>query len=414
MLTIKLKNLFKKINPKQPLNCHWQGITADGWRDSGVIVAQSKQAALDRLQANNITPFKIICRKASLFNKPSKINAKTIADFTRQLATLLQTGLHLLPALTIIKESNTSLSMQAIINKLIIQLNKGTSFSDALASYKKHFSDLYCGMVYAAEQTGSYATTFTQLADYLERSIELKNKIKKALFYPITVLLVTIVITAALLIFIVPQFQNVFASFDAELPFFTMAVIKLADALQTHWYIGLIALIGIMSMHKMINQFQQTQSLAARISLKLPKVGKLIKTSLVCRWTNILAALLTSGITLSRSLEITARAISHPVLQHHIMTLQQKLKRGQSLSAAMQDTAFFDHRLLAMVQVGEAAGNLSELLQKITAIYQAELDHTLNNLSKMLEPVIMMVLAVVAGGLIIAMYLPIFQIGSVL
>ncbi len=394
----------------------WHGINHKGLRVSGQQQAPNVNTVKINLIKHGITPLKIKRQTKHIISRRNqKISNKAIADFTSQLAMLLQTHIPLSEALQIIAEGYKPSALKTMVLSLKKQLESGNTFSNALQQFPKHFNTIYCGLTHAGEQSGTLTTLLSELADYQKRMLTLKNKVAKALFYPIIVLVIAVCITTGLLVFVVPQFQNVFANFGAKLPWFTQCVIKLSDLVQQYGLTMLVSLFAVVLSFR----FLLARSLSFKRNLdvfllKLPLIGNIIKTATLARLLRILATTTRSGIPLIDALTLANKSMTHYRYKQAMNNIISEVSAGTALNQAMNNSRLFPARAIQMIAIGEQSGSLDIMLEEIAKLYQTLLDNILDYLSKLLEPAIMMILAVLTGGLVIAMYLPIFKMGAVI
>jgi type IV pilus assembly protein PilC len=344
-----------------------------------------------------------------------KINTNDITRFSRQLATLLNAGITIVQALNLLARGHSKVAMQKLIQALKKHVELGRPVAEALHYYPKQFSALYCSLISIGELSGNLDYMFEQIAFYQEKSATLKRKIQKALFYPITIIGIAFLVTAAMLIFIVPQFTALFTSFGAALPPATRFIIKLSEWLQ---HFGWSILLFFSALFILIRWFIKRSSVFAYkvdlFILKLPLIKNILTKAIIARFTRTLATTFAAGLPLADALQATASSANNKVYSHAILRMRERLIAGQTLQRALQETRLFPQLMIQMVTVGEESGTLETMLNKIASMFESDVDHVIDNLSNLLEPVIMIILGIVIGGLIIAMYLPIFKLGSVI
>jgi len=337
-----------------------------------------------------------------------------IALFTRQMATMMKAGVPLLQSFDIIGEGFDNPNMRKLVDDLKQEVAAGNSFATALRKKPQYFDDLYCNLVDSGEQSGALETLLDRVATYKEKTEALKAKIKKAMNYPIAVLMVAIIVSAILLIKVVPQFQEVFANFGAELPAFTLMVIGLSEALQEWWFIVLAGLIvgafAFKGAHKRSEKFRNWFD---RLLLKVPVVGDILYKSSVARFARTLSTTFAAGVPLVDALDSVAGATGNVVFRSATMKVKNDVSTGMQLNFSMRTTGTFPTMAVQMTAIGEESGSLDEMLAKVATFYEDEVDNMVDSLTSLMEPMIMAVLGVLVGGLIIAMYLPIFQLGAV-
>lgn len=392
----------------------WEGTDRRGSKIKGELSGASPALVKAQLRKQGINPQKVRKKGMSLFGAGKKIKPMDIALFTRQMATMMKAGVPLLQAFDIIAEGFDNPNMRKLVDELKQEVAAGNSFAASLRKKPQYFDDLYCNLVDSGEQSGALETLLDRVATYKEKTEALKAKIKKAMNYPIAVVLVAVIVSAILLIKVVPQFQEVFANFGAELPAFTLMVIGLSELLQDWWLIVLLALGGtaylLGSMHKRSEKFRNWVD---RSVLKLPIVGDIIYKSAVARFARTLSTTFAAGVPLVDALDSVAGATGNVVFRNATMKVKGDVSSGMQLNFSMRTTGAFPTMAVQMTAIGEESGSLDEMLGKVATFYEDEVDNMVDGLTSLMEPMIMAVLGVLVGGLIIAMYLPIFQLGSV-
>jgi len=392
----------------------WEGIDRKGSKVKGELTGASPALVKAQLRKQGINPQKVRKKSVSLFGAGKKIKPMDIALFTRQMATMMKAGVPLLQSFDIIGEGFDNPNMRKLVDELKQEVAAGNSFAASLRKKPQYFDDLYCNLVDSGEQSGALETLLDRVATYKEKTEALKAKIKKAMNYPIAVIVVAVIVSAILLIKVVPQFQEVFANFGAELPAFTLMVIGLSELLQEWWLIVLLALGGtaylLGSMHKRSEKFRNWVD---RSVLKLPIVGDVIYKSSVARFARTLSTTFAAGVPLVDALDSVAGATGNVVFRNATMKVKGDVSSGMQLNFSMRTTGAFPTMAVQMTAIGEESGSLDEMLGKVATFYEDEVDNMVDGLTSLMEPMIMAVLGVLVGGLIIAMYLPIFQLGSV-
>lgn len=404
-----------KKKEKLPVTFLWEGKDKTGNASKGSINAENLTIAKAQLRRQGILPRKIRKQTNSIFSKASKpIKALDIALFTRQMATMLKAGVPLLQGFEIVSNGIEKLKLKKIINELKNDVNSGTSFAKALEKHPKYFDELFCNLVQAGEQSGSLETMLDRIATYKEKIESLKAKIKKALTYPIAVIVIGVVVSAILLIKVVPQFESVFNSFGAELPAFTQFVVGLSVVAREWWFLALLAIVisGFLFQRAMQSSAKLKASVDRSV-LKLPIIGQILHNSAIARFARTLSTTFAAGVPLVNALESAAGASGNIVYSTAIMQVKNGVSTGQSLKNAVNMTGLFPPMATQMIAIGEEAGSLDTMLDKVANFYEEEVDNAVDNLSSLIEPMIMSILGVLVGGLVIAMYLPIFQLGAV-
>lgn len=392
----------------------WEGTTRQGTKISGQMAEQDASLVKAHLRKQGINPLKVRKQGIKLFGAGKRIKPMDIAIFTRQLATMMKSGVPLLQSFDIIIEGLDNANMTKLVQSIKADVGSGNSLATSLRKHPQYFDDLYCNLVDSGEQSGALETLLDRVATYKEKTEALKAKIKKAMNYPIAVVLVAVIVSAILLIKVVPQFQEVFANFGAELPAFTLFVIGISEALQEHGLIVLAVIIGaaFLFRHALVKS-EKLRNSVDRGLLKMPVVGDIIYKAAVARFGRTLATTFSAGVPLVDALDSVAGATGNVVFRNAVMRVKTEVTGGTQLNIAMRSTEVFPSMALQMTAIGEESGALDEMLDKVATHYEAEVDNAVDGLTALMEPMIMAVLGVLVGGLIIAMYLPIFQLGAV-
>lgn len=401
---------------EKKLPYHWQGINKNGQNVSGIVHESSLLAVKYQLQRQGIQPTRVLRQRARFFSQfKQTITASDIAIITRQLATMLHAGLPLVQSLQLIARSATKAVLDQLLTQLASDVENGQPLSNALQQFPEQFNGVYRDLVKAAEQMGALPQVFEQLADYAEKAQQLKVKIKKALFYPAIVLLVAAVVTAILLLWVIPQFEEMYANFGAPLPWFTQVVINLSRGLQAYGSYLLLALIllsyGLIKARRRSDQLRQSQD---RLLLTLPVLGSILKKAALTGFSRTLAATFTAGIPLVEGLVLAAGACGNHVYSHAVLQVRDDVIGGIPLHLALGSSQLFPDLLVQLAMIGEETGVIDDMMHKVASIYEAEVDATVEALASLIEPMMMLVLGVLVGGLVIAMYLPIFSLGNVI
>ncbi|QCT95591.1 type II secretion system F family protein [Stutzerimonas degradans] len=392
----------------------WEGTDRKGTKIKGELSGASPALVKAQLRKQGINPQKVRKKSVSLFGAGKKIKPMDIALFTRQMATMMKAGVPLLQSFDIIGEGFDNPNMRKLVDELKQEVAAGNSFAASLRKKPLYFDDLYCNLVDSGEQSGSLETLLDRVATYKEKTEALKAKIKKAMNYPIAVIVVAVIVSAILLIKVVPQFQEVFANFGAELPAFTLMVIGLSEALQEWWFVVLASLIGAAFAFKQAHRrSEKFRNWFDRVLLKVPVVGDILYKSAVARFTRTLSTTFAAGVPLVDALDSVAGATGNVVFRNATMKVKNDVSTGMQLNFSMRTTGTFPSMAVQMTAIGEESGSLDEMLGKVATFYEDEVDNMVDGLTSLMEPMIMAVLGVLVGGLIIAMYLPIFQLGAV-
>lgn len=400
----------------QPSTFQWEGKDKKGNTLKGEVNSTSAALVKSQLRAQGIAANKVKKKSKSLFGGAGKkITPMDIALFTRQMATMMGAGVPLLQSFDIIGEGFENPNMRILIGNVKQEVSGGNSLANSLRKFPDHFDDLYCNLVDAGEQSGALEMLLDRVATYKEKTEALKAKIKKAMTYPVAVIIVAVIVTAILLIKVVPTFQGVFAGFGAELPAFTMMVINMSEFLQAWWFLILAAFFGaafvIKTAHRKSEKFRDATDKA---KLKLPIVGSILFKATVARFGRTLATTFSAGVPLVEALDSVAGATGNVVFRTAVNRIKQDVSSGMQLNFAMRNTGIFPAMAVQMAAIGEESGSLDAMLDKVATYYEAEVDNAVDNLTTLLEPLIMAVLGILVGGLIIAMYLPIFSLGGVI
>lgn len=392
----------------------WEGTDRKGGKVRGELSGASPALVKAQLRKQGINPQKVRKKSVSLFGAGKKIKPMDIALFTRQMATMMKAGVPLLQSFDIIGEGFDNPNMRKLVDDLKQEVAAGNSFAAALRKKPQYFDDLYCNLVDSGEQSGALETLLDRVATYKEKTEALKAKIKKAMNYPIAVVVVAVIVTAILLIKVVPQFQDVFSSFGAELPAFTQFVIGLSEMLQDWWLIVIAALVLAAYIFKQAHvRSEKFRSWVDRSVLKLPVVGDILYKSAVARFARTLSTTFAAGVPLVDALDSVSGATGNVIFRNATQKIKNDVSTGMQLNFSMRTTGTFPTMAVQMTAIGEESGALDEMLGKVASFYEDEVDNMVDGLTSLMEPMIMTVLGVLVGGLIIAMYLPIFQLGSV-
>ncbi len=392
----------------------WEGLDKKGSRVKGEVVATSEILAKADLRRQGMNPLRVRKKPKPLFGAKKKIIPKDIAIFLRQMATMMQAGVPLVQAFEIVGRGHENPAMQELILKIKSDVESGTTFSAALAEHPRYFDDLVVNLVGAGEQAGALENLLDKVATYKEKTESLKAKIKKALFYPTAVIVVAFIVTAILLIKVVPQFQDLFQGFGADLPVFTQMVIQLSEMFQAYWWaiFGAIIVVAFVyrEAHVRSKNFRRQVDL---LSLRLPIVGELLRKASIARFARTLSTMFSAGVPLVEAMESVAGATGNALYYEGTLRMRDETAGGAQLQQAMRNTGLFPNMVVQMVSIGEESGALDDMLAKVADFYEEEVDNMVDAMSSLLEPLIMSFLGIVVGGLVIAMYLPIFQLGSV-
>ena len=391
----------------------WEGKDKRGNRVKGKSLAPDETVLRSELRRQGIAPSKIKKQSTSTA-RGGKVKAEDIAVFARQLATMLAAGIPLVQAFEIVGNGNDKPAMQKLILDIKADVEGGTSLHEALGKHPLHFDDLFVNLVEAGEQAGALESLLDKIATYKEKTEALKKKVKKALFYPAAVLVVAVIVTVILLIFVIPQFEQLFKGFGADLPAFTQFVINLSKTLQSDGlFVGAVVGGGIWTFMYFKKRSRKMREFLDRLSLKIPIIGPILNKSAIARYARTLATMFAAGVPLVEALESVAGATGNVVYEDAVLRMRDEVSTGQRLQRAMEATGLFPNMVIQMIAVGEESGSLDSMSAKVATFYEQEVDNAVDSMSSLLEPLIMAVLGVLVGGLVIAMYLPIFKLGSV-
>jgi type IV pilus assembly protein PilC len=396
----------------------WEATNNKGQVVKGETIAASVDVVKAELRKQGLTPKngKIKKKSAGLFSKKAQpITTKDIAVFSRQLATMMKAGVPMVQAMDIVGQGHSNPSMSTLIMSIKADIEAGGTLATALSQHPAEFDDLFVSLVDAGEQSGALETLLEKVATYKEKSEQLKNKIKKAMTYPISVLVVAVVVSAILLIFVVPTFAEMFAGFGAELPAFTLFVVGMSDVLVDNVWLFLAAIIGFVQGFKQAKlRSKAFRDGLDKLALRLPAIGLLTTNAAIARFARTLATMFAAGVPLVEAMVSVAGAAGNSVYKEAILKVRDDIASGTTLQVSLsQNKELFPNMLIQMVGIGEESGALDEMLGKVAEYYEEAVDDAVDNLTAMLEPMIMAFLAVVIGGLVIAMYLPIFKMGEV-
>lgn len=392
----------------------YSGADRKGASRSGEISASNLTEAKSLLRRKGISATKVRKQAKPLFTKKEKIKAADICVVSRQIATMLGAGVTLIQSLEMIGQGHANGSVRKLIAEITEEVKAGNPLSSALRKHPLYFDDLYCDLVETGEQSGALETIYDRIALYKEKAEALKSKIKKAMFYPIAVLVVAFIVTTILLVFVVPQFEEIFAGFGAELPAFTQMVLALSNFVQNYGVFILAGMIGAgIAFVRAHRKSQKLRDTVDKNILRIPVIGEILKKASIARFARTLSTTFAAGVPLIGALDSAAGASGNAVFRDAILFIRKEVAGGTQMNTAMRATGVFPDMVTQMIAIGEESGAVDDMLAKIATIYEAEVDDMVDGLTSLLEPLIMAVLGVVIGGLIIAMYLPIFQMGAI-
>ncbi|MDR0673849.1 MAG: type II secretion system F family protein [Zoogloeaceae bacterium] len=388
----------------------WEGKNKEGKQMRGEMRAVTETVVQNNLRRQGIRVSKITPQR---FKRGKSITEKDISLFTRQLATMMRAGVPLLQAFDIVGRSHSNPSVGKLLLDIKADVEVGNSLSAAFGKFPLHFDQLYCNLVAAGEQAGILDSILERLASYKEKMLSIKSKIKSALFYPIAVIAVAVIVTTIIMIFVIPAFKGIFESFDQELPMPTQVVIAISDFVVANWYFVLgLPVGGLWLFFYTWKRSTAMQIAMDRYLLRLPLFGELIRKSVLARWHRTLATMFAAGVPLVESLDSVGAASGNYVYKKATSDIRSDVSTGVSLTAAVQNTNIFPNMAIQMMAIGEESGSLDTMLGKVADFYEAEVDDAVAALSSLMEPIIMVVLGILIGGMVVAMYLPIFKMGA--
>ncbi|MDD4880013.1 MAG: type II secretion system F family protein [Gallionellaceae bacterium] len=389
----------------------WEGTDKLGRRIKGEMLSAGEAVVRQSLRRQGINPIKI--RKQSLFARGKRITEKDVALFTRQLATMVKAGVPLLQSFEITARSHANPNLQRLLGVIKADVESGTALNQAFRRHPKYFDGLYCNLVEAGEQAGILETVLERIASYKEKILAIKGKIKSALMYPAIVIVVATIITAGIMIFVIPTFKTLYEGSGAELPALTALVIVISDAFVAWWWLFFGAMGALV--FAFLQAFKRSKAFRSRIDammLKVPVFGPLIEKATVSRWARTFASLFAAGVPMVESLESVAGASGNAVFEDATLKIRTDVATGASLSSSLQVARVFPTMLIQMVAIGEESGALDSMVEKVADYYEREVDDAVAGISSLIEPLIMVVLGGLIGTIVIAMYLPIFKMGT--
>ena len=390
----------------------WEGKDNKGKKVKGKSMAGDEAAVRADLRRRGVVPTRI--RKERQRGSKTKITTGDIAVFSRQLATMLSSGIPLVQSFDIVGSGHENAGMRKLIMNIKADVEGGSSLAEALAKHPLYFDDLFVNLVESGEQAGALESLLDKIATYKEKTEAIKKKIKKALTYPIAVLVIALIVTTILLIFVIPSFEELFQGFGADLPSFTRMVIDLSQFVREKgWIIAAIiggAGYGFIYMKKRSRAMRQGLD---RMALKMPIIGPILQKAAIARYSRTLSTMFAAGVPLVEALQSVAGATGNIIYEEAVLSMRDEVATGQRLQVAMENTDLFPNMVIQMIAVGEESGSLDSMSAKVADFYEEEVDNAVDNLSSLLEPMIMAILGVLVGGLVVAMYLPIFKMGSV-
>jgi type IV pilus assembly protein PilC len=391
----------------------WEGTDKKGKRIKGKMLAVSEAAVKADLRRQGVLA-KSVRKEVQLFKSGKKVDAGDIALFARQLATMLQAGIPMVQCFDIIGNGHDKPSMQKLVLAIKSDIESGTSLHEALGKHPLYFDDLFVNLVEAGEQAGALETLLDKIATYKEKTEALKKKIKKALFYPAAVMAVAVIVTTILLVFVIPQFESLFKGFGADLPAFTQMVIDLSKFVQAKGiYIAIVLAGAGYAFFYFKKRSRPMRRVLDRMLLKAPVIGPIMVKAAIARYARTLSTMFAAGVPLVEALTSVAGATGNIVYEEAVLKIRDDVSTGQRLQRSMEQTSLFPNMVIQMIAVGEESGSLDAMAAKVADFYEADVDAAVDAMSSLIEPLIMAILGVLVGGLVIAMYLPIFKLGAV-
>jgi type IV pilus assembly protein PilC len=392
----------------------WQGKDRKGNRLKGRGLAKNEMEMRADLRRQGIAATKVK-KESQLFKSEGKVTAEDIAIFARQLATMLSAGIPMVQAFEIIGVGHDKPAMQKLVLSIKSDIETGNALNQALAKHPLYFDDLFVNLVEAGEHAGALETVLEKIATYKEKTEALKKKIKKALYYPAAVLAVAVIVTVILLIFVIPQFESLFKGFGADLPAFTQFVVGLSRWMQAKgWLLLIVVVAAVITFTYFYKRSRPMRQLIDRMSLQIPVIGPILKKAAIARFSRTLATMFGAGVPLVEAMKSVAGATGNIVYQDAVLRMRDEISTGMRMQRAMENTGLFPNMVVQMIAVGEESGSLDEMAAKVADFYEDDVDAAVDSLSSLLEPLIMVILGVLVGGLVVAMYLPIFKLGAVI
>jgi type IV pilus assembly protein PilC len=393
----------------------WEGTDRNGKKVKGKANASSEAAVRADLRRQGVVPSRIKKDSPGLFKGGGKITPADISIFSRQLSTMLAAGIPLVQSFEIVGSGHENAAMQKLIYAVKADVEGGSSLAESLAKHPLYFDDLFVNLVDAGEQAGALETLLDKIATYKEKTEAIKKKVKKALTYPAAVLVVAFVVTIILLIFVIPAFEDLFQGFGADLPSFTRMVIDLSQFVRDKgWFLAMVISGAVYAFMYFKKRSRPMRHFLDRAALKAPIIGPILRKSAIARYARTLSTMFAAGVPLVEALESVAGATGNIVYEIGVLQMKDEVSTGQRLQTAMENTDLFPNMVIQMIAVGEESGSLDEMSSKVADFYEEDVDNAVDNLSSLLEPMIMSILGVLVGGLVVAMYLPIFKMGSVI
>ena len=399
---------------KKEIQFLWEGKDKRGQKVRGKSLAANEAALRADLRRQGVAATRIKTQSKLFGGRGGKVAAQDIAIFARQLATMMSAGIPMVQAFEIIGNGHEKPSMQKLVLDIKANIEGGSTLHESLAKFPLYFDDLFVNLVEAGEQAGALETLLDKIATYKEKTEALKKKIKKAMFYPAAVLIVAVVVSVILLIFVIPQFEELFKGFGADLPAFTQMVVNLSRFVQSQgWWMAIIAGAAIYAFFYFYKRSKNMQRGIDRMLLKFPIIGPILQKSAIARFARTLSTMFAAGVPLVEAMQSVAGATGNIVYEEATLRMKDEVATGQRLQRAMDNVGLFPNMVVQMIAVGEESGSLDTMSGKVAEFYEAEVDNAVDSMSSLLEPLIMAILGVLVGGMVIAMYLPIFKLGQV-
>jgi len=399
---------------KKEIQFIWEGKDKRGQKVRGKALAANEASLKADLRRQGVAATRVKTQSALFRRGGGKVSPEDIAIFARQLATMMSAGIPMVQAFEIIGNGHEKPAMQKLVLDIKSNIEGGSTLHESLAKFPLYFDDLFVNLVEAGEQAGALETLLDKIATYKEKTEALKKKIKKALFYPAAVLIVAVVVSIILLIFVIPQFEDLFKGFGADLPAFTQMVVNLSRFVQKQgWWMAIIAGAAIYAFFYFYKRSRNMQRNIDRIMLKFPIIGPILQKSAIARFARTLSTMFAAGVPLVEAMQSVAGATGNCVYEEATLRMKDEVATGQRLQRAMDNVGLFPNMVVQMIAVGEESGSLDTMSGKVAEFYEAEVDNAVDSMSSLLEPLIMAILGVLVGGMVIAMYLPIFKLGQV-
>jgi len=405
---------LKKVQVTKEFTFTWEATDRKGAKIKGSTIGPTEASIKAQLRKQGLNPIKVAKKRSFGFGGKGKIEAQDIAIFSRQMATMMTAGVPLVQSLEIVGRGHEKPAMSDMIMGIKANIEAGNTFAESLGKYPLQFDDLFVNLVNAGEKSGALETLLDKIATYKEKTEAIKKKVKKALTYPAAVVVVAVIVTAVLLIFVVPQFEDLFKGFGADLPAFTQMVVNLSRSLKSNGIpIGLGIVVSFVAFIEAHKRSLKLREFMDKLMLRLPVIGDILYKSAVARFARTLATMFAAGVPLVDALESVAGAAGNIVFYKAILRIKEGVSTGQQLQLCMAQTGMFPPMAVQMIAIGEESGSLDAMASKVADFYESEVDALVDALSSLLEPMIMAILGVLVGGLVVAMYLPIFKMGQV-